>query len=76
MTADSTQQVAPVGAVVIVTIPTGIRRDSRIVGALDTAIKQEFAGDRDTLFKWDDAQRIKGKLGRPKKKRRRRGPPS
>ena len=56
-------------------IPEALRRGRKLVSALDSIIKAEFAKDLEVLHKWDRAKRIPRKLGRPRRPRRPRNPP-
>ncbi|HET9682687.1 MAG TPA: hypothetical protein VFP15_01175 [Gemmatimonadaceae bacterium] len=51
-------------------IPAALRRARKIVRAIDTTIKLEFAGDVAVLKSWARAKRIPGRIGRPKIRRR------
>jgi hypothetical protein len=51
-------------------IPAALRRARRIVRAIDTTIKLEFADDLPALSMWARAKRIPGRIGRPKTRRR------
>jgi hypothetical protein len=51
-------------------IPAALRRGRRIMKAIDSTIRSEFADDPVALTLWDSAKRIPGRIGRPKKKRR------
>jgi len=51
-------------------IPAALRRARKIVRAIDTTIKLEFAGDVAALKSWARAKRIPARIGRPKIRRR------
>ena len=51
-------------------IPAALRRARKIVRAIDSTIKLEFAGDVPALKTWARAKRIPGRMGRPKTRRR------
>ena len=54
-------------------IPAALRRARKIVRAIDTTIKLEFADDLPALSMWARAKRIPGRIGRPKTRRRAAG---
>lgn len=51
-------------------IPAALRRARRIVRAIDTTIRLEFADEVAVLHAWARAKRIPGRIGRPKARRR------
>jgi hypothetical protein len=51
-------------------IPDALRRARKIVRAIDSTIKLEFADEVTTLKVWAHAKRIPGRIGRPKIRRR------
>lgn len=50
-------------------IPAALRRARKIVRAIDTTIKLEFANEVPALHMWARAKRIPGRIGRPKTRR-------
>lgn len=50
-------------------IPAALRRARKIVRAIDTTIKLEFANEVPALHMWARAKRIPGRIGRPKARR-------
>jgi hypothetical protein len=51
-------------------IPAALRRARKIVRAIDTTVRLEFADEVAVLRTWARAKRIPGRLGRPKTRRR------
>lgn len=51
-------------------LPEAVAHGRKLVNAIDSVARLEFADDASTLDMWSRAKRIPAKLGRPKKKRR------